>query len=212
MKKYIAEFIATFILVFCAAGSATVNELSGQTITIVGLAIVSGLTVMTMIYSVGDISGAHLNPAVTIAFALNKNLSWKYVFPYILSQSLGGIAAAFLLKYLFPTSILLGSTMPWAGEMQSFIIEIITTFILMFVILRVATGSKEQGMFAGLAIGSVVIVAIIFTGPVSGGSMNPVRSIAPAIANNNYQHLWIYLTAPVIGASLAVIMYRYFKN
>ena len=212
MKIYLAEFLATFILIFCAAGSAIVNEISHGAVSLLGCALVSGLVVMSMIYSVGNISGAHLNPAVTIAFALNKNLAWKLVIPYIISQSLGSIAAAFLLKYLFATSVSLGATLPVSGEMQSFIIEIIISFILMFLILSVATGSKEQGMFAGLAIGSVVVTGILIAGPISGGAMNPVRALGPAIASNNYNHLWIYLTAPLIGTNLSVAVYRYFKN
>lgn len=212
MKIYVAEFLATFILIFCAAASATVNEISNGAVSLVGCAMVSGLVVMAMIYAVGDISGAHLNPAVTIAFALNKNLSWKRVIPYMISQALGSIAAGLLLRNLFPTSVLMGATLPAAGELQSFILEIMISFILMFVILSVATGSKEKGMFAGLAIGSVVITGILIAGPVSGGAMNPLRALGPAIATNHYQHLWIYFTAPVIGTTSAVGMYRFFKN
>ncbi len=201
MKKYIAEFIATFILIFCAAGSATVNEITNGSVSLVGCALVSGLIVMALIYAVGDISGAHINPAVTIAFALNKNMQWKFVLPYITSQLLGGVAAGFLLKFLFPLSATVGATLPISGELQSLILEIITSFILMFVILRVATGSKETGMFAGIAIGFVIIANIILAGPVSGGSMNPARSLGPAVANNYYEHLWIYFAGPVIGTT-----------
>ena len=212
MKKYVAELLGTFILIFCAAGSASVNEITNGSLTLLGCALVSGLIIMSLIYALGNISGAHLNPAVTIGFALNKNFNWNLVLPYILCQSIGGIAAGMLLKFLLPGSLLLGSTLPVAGVMQSFILELITTFILMFVILHVATGSKEQGMYAGIAIGSVIVANILFTGPISGGSMNPVRSLAPAFATNNFNHLWIYMIAPVSGSILAVLCYRYFKE
>jgi len=202
MKKYTAEFIGTFALVFCGTGAVTVNEITNGSVTHVGIAITFGLIVMAMIYAVGDISGAHLNPAVTIAFAANNNFSWKEVAPYILSQIAGAIAASAVLKYLFPQSVLLGCTLPLADSMQSFVLEILLTFFLMFVILHVAKGSKEQGMFAGLAIGAVVLLEAMFAGPVSGASMNPARSLAPAFVSGHMEHLWIYLIAPYCFARL----------
>jgi aquaporin NIP len=212
MKKYLAEFIGTFALVFCGTGAIIINEVTNGTVTHVGIAITFGLIVMAMIYALGEISGAHLNPAVTVAFAANKNFPWKEVPFYIVSQAAGALTASFILHFLFPASVSLGSTLPAGTDMQSFILEIILTFFLMLVILQVATGSKEQGMFAGLAIGSVVLLEAMFAGPVCGASMNPVRSLAPAIAGDHYQHLWIYLIAPVIGALAAVIIYRLLKK
>lgn len=212
MKKYTSEFIGTFALVFCGTGAVTVNEITNGSVTHVGIAITFGLIVMAMIYAVGDISGAHLNPAVTIAFAANGNFSWKEVAPYVLSQISGAIAASAVLKYLFPQSVLLGCTIPLADSMQSFVLEILLTFFLMFVILHVAKGSKEQGMFAGLAIGAVVLLEAMFAGPVSGASMNPARSLAPAIISGHMEHIWIYLIAPVIGALIAVVLYRFLKK
>jgi len=212
MKKYIAEFIGTFALVFCGTGAVTINEVTNGSVTHVGIAVTFGLIIMAMIYSVGEISGAHLNPAVTIAFAVNKTFSWKQVLPYIISQLIGGLAASLILKFLFPASALLGTTLPAGIASQSFILEIILTFFLVFVILQVATGSKEQGMFAGLAIGSVVLLEAMFAGPISGASMNPARSFAPAIVSNHIEHLWIYLLAPLIGALLAVFFYKIIKN
>jgi len=212
MKKYIAEFIGTFALVFCGTGAVTINEVTNGSVTHVGIAVTFGLIIMAMIYSVGEISGAHLNPAVTIAFAVNKTFSWKQVLPYIISQLIGGLAASLILKFLFPASALLGTTLPAGIASQSFILEIILTFFLVFVILQVATGSKEQGMFAGLAIGSVVLLEAMFAGPISGASMNPTRSFAPAIVSNHIEHLWIYLLAPLIGALLAVFFYKIIKN
>ena len=212
MKKYLAEFIGTFALVFCGTGAVTIDEITNGAVTHIGIAISFGLIVMAMIYSIGDISGAHMNPAVTIAFAINNSFKWKEVIPYIISQTAGAFAASYLLKFLFPASVFLGSTLPLGESSQSFILETVLTFFLMFVILQVATGSKEQGMFAGLAIGSVVLLEAMFAGPVSGASMNPIRSLAPAIASNHLEHLWIYLTAPIVGATIAVIVYRILKT
>ncbi len=212
MKKYLAEFIGTFALVFCGTGAITINEVTNGAVTHVGIAITFGLIVMAMIYALGEVSGAHLNPAVTIAFTVNKNFPAKEVLPYILSQAAGAFAASFILQFLFPGSIFLGATLPSGNDMQSFVLEIILTFFLMLVILQVATGSKEQGMFAGLAIGSVVLLEAMFAGPICGASMNPVRSLAPAIVSNHQQHLWVYITAPVIGALAAVIIYRLLKK
>ena len=212
MKKYIAEFIGTFALVFCGTGAVTIDEITHGAVTHVGIAITFGLIVMAMIYAVGEVSGAHLNPAVTIAFAVNKNFAWKEVMPYIFAQLAGALVASFILKFLFPSAVLLGATLPSGDAMQSFVLEIILTFFLMFVILQVATGSKEKGMFAGLAIGAVVLLEAMFAGPISGASMNPARSFAPAIASNHFEHLWIYLTAPVIGALIAIIVFRIIKK
>ena len=212
MKKYLAEFIGTFALLFCGTGAITINEVTNGAVTHVGIAITFGLIVMAMIYALGEVSGAHLNPAVTIAFAVNKNFPFKQVLPYIISQAAGAFAASFTLQFLFPASIFLGATLPFGSALQSFILEIILTLFLMLVILQVATGSKEQGTFAGLAIGSVVLLEAMFAGPVCGASMNPFRSLAPAIVSGHLQHLWVYLTAPVIGALTAVIIYRILKK
>lgn len=212
MKKYTAEFIGTFALVFCGTGAVIINEVTSGAVSHVGIAVSFGLIVMSMIYAIGDISGAHINPAVTIAFAVNGNFKWRETIPYIISQVAGAIAASCILKYLFPSSVSLGATLPLGDAMQSFVLEIILTFFLMFVILQVATGSKEQGMFAGLAIGAMVLLEAMFAGPVSGASMNPARSFAPALVSGHWEHLWIYVTAPFIGAGMAVITYRFLKS
>ena len=212
MRKYLAEIIGTFALVFCGTGAIIINQESGGTITHVGVAITFGLIVTAMIYAIGDISGAHLNPAVTIAFWFAKEFPVKEIIPYILSQTIGAFIASLTLKYLFPANDMLGSTLPKGLSMQSFILEFILTFLLMFVILHVAKGSKEQGMFAGLAIGFVVLLEAMFAGPICGASMNPIRSLAPAIVSGHLEYLWIYLLAPVLGAILAVFVWRLLKK
>ena len=176
------------------------------------VAITFGLIVMAMIFSLGSISGAHFNPAVTIAFWVAKEFPAKEIFPYIVSQLAGAMLASGLLHLLFPLNQLLGSTMPAGSEMQSFILEIVLTSILMFVILQVAKGSKEQGLFAGLIIGFVVLLEAMFAGPICGASMNPTRSIAPAIVSGHLEHLWIYILAPLLGAITAVGCWRILKQ
>ena len=212
MRKYIAELIGTFALIFCGTGAIIINQESGGAITHVGIAITFGLIVTTMIYTIGDISGAHLNPAVTIAFWAAKEFPVKDILPYIVSQGVGAVLASFTLHILFPTNIELGATLPAGSDLQSFILEVILTFILMFVILRVAKGSKEQGIFAGLAIGSVVLLEAMFAGPICGASMNPIRSLAPAIVSGHLEHIWVYLLAPVLGAILAVFAWMGLKE
>ena len=212
MKKYIAEFIGTFILVFCGTGAVIINEATHGAITHVGISITFGLVVMAMIYTIGEISGSHLNPAVTLSFAIGGLFKWRDVIPYVSAQLTGALLASLVLALLFPASILLGSTLPANGAMQSFVLEIILTFILMFVILQVATGSKEQGLFAGAAIGAVVLLEAMFAGPVSGASMNPARSFAPAIISGHTEHLWIYLIAPITGALPAIVVYQFLKK
>ena len=212
MKKYLAEIIGTFALVFCGTGAVVINQQSGGQITHIGVAITFGLIVSSMIYAVGDISGAHLNPAVTIAFWVGKLFDSKEVLPYIVSQGIGAFLASFTLRFLFPSNGDLGSTLPAGLPMQSFVLEFILSFLLMFVIVHVAKGSKEQGMFAGIAIGGVVLLEAMFAGPISGASMNPIRSISPAIVSGHIEHLWVYLLAPISGAILAVLSWKILKN
>jgi aquaporin Z len=204
MKKYLAEFLGTFALVFCGTGAIIINQESGGVITHAGIAVTFGLIVSAMIYALGDISGAHLNPAVTLAFWLAKKFPGREIPPYVISQAAGAFSASLILKFLFPGNQLLGSTIPSGPPMQSFVLELILTFILMLVIIQVATGSKEQGMFAGVAIGSVVLLEAMFAGPICGASMNPIRSLAPAIVSGHAEHLWVYMSAPFAGAIGAI--------
>ena len=208
MKKYIAEFIGTFALIFCGTGAIIINEVTNGAVTHVGIAITFGLIVMAMIYALGEKSGAHLNPAVTIAFFVNGNFPEKEIFPYMLSQLAGALTASVVLKFLFPASVLLGATIPAGTNMQSFILEFILTFFLMLVIINVARGSKEQGLFAGMAIGSMVLLEAMFAGPICGASMNPARSLGPAIVSGELKQVWIYLAAPPLGSITAIGIHK----
>ncbi len=205
MKKYVAEVIGTFALVFCGTGAIVIDQTTGGSIGHLGISITFGLIVLAMIYAIGDISGAHLNPAVTIGFTLAKRMEAKEAVPYIVAQGGGAFLASFCLKILFPLNQALGSTLPSGSEGQSFVLEVILTFFLMFVILNVSTGAKEKGITAGIAIGATVALDALFAGPICGASMNPARSLAPAILSGNTHALWIYLCAPVLGASMAAV-------
>jgi aquaporin NIP len=212
MKKLLAEFLGTYALVFAGTGAIIINQEAHGVITHVGIAITFGLVVMSMIYAFGEISGAHLNPAVSIAFTLAGRFDAKQLGLYILTQFAGALAASMTLRLLFPANELLGATMPAGSEMQSFVLEFILTFFLMLVIFSVAYGSKEQGMMAGIAIGSVVGLEAMFAGPVCGASMNPVRSLGPAIASMHLEHIWIYIAAPILGAALATPVFWLLKK
>lgn len=212
MNKYLSELLGTFALVFCGTGAIVIDQQSDGAVTHVGIAITFGLIVMAMIYSLGDISGAHMNPAVTVAFTIAKRFPVKQVLPYVISQLLGALLASAALKYLFPSNETLGATLPAGTEMQSFILEFILTFFLMLVIINVAPGSKEQGMFAGLAIGFTVLLEAMFAGPICGASMNPIRSISPAIVSGHLEHLWIYIVAPIAGAAFAIPVCKILHN
>lgn len=208
MKKLAAEFFGTFALVFAGTGAIVINDVSKGLVSHVGIALTFGLVVLAMIYAVGDVSGAHLNPAVTTGFFLARRFPGSSVLPYISSQCAGALLASALLYEMFPGHGTLGATLPAGPPQQSFILEVVLTLILMFVILSVSTGSKEKGLMAGVAVGSVIALEALFAGPVSGASMNPARSLAPALLGGRVEHLWIYLVAPLVGAGLAVPVCR----
>ncbi len=204
MKKYFAELLGTFALVFAGTGAIVIDEATHGTVTHVGVALTFGLVVLAMIYAVGDLSGAHLNPAVTVGFWLARRFPAQAVLPYLLSQGVGALLASGTLRALFPKSDLLGATQPAGSELQSFVLEFVLTALLMFVILNVSTGAKEKGITAGIAVGAVIGLEALFAGPISGASMNPARSFAPAAISGHWQHLWIYLAAPLLGALYGV--------
>ena len=211
MKKYLSEFIGTFSMIFCGCGAMVINDFTGGTITHPGVAITWGLIVMSMIYAFGDISGAHFNPAVTLGFAVANKFKWIEVPKYMIAQLLGALTASCILLFLFPESDL-GATIPIIEPLKVFIIELLLSFFLMLVIINVSTGSKEIGPVAGIAIGSVVLLEAMFAGPLTKASMNPIRSLAPALVSGNFTDLWVYLTAPFIGMLLAVFSCKLVKD
>ena len=209
MKKYLAELLGTYALVFAGTGAIIIDQQTHGSITHVGIAITFGLVITSMIYTFGDISGAHLNPAVSIAFTIAKKFPVKELLPFIISQTSGALLASLTLKFLFPDNQFLGSTIPAGNASQSFVLEFILTFFLMLVIIHVATGSKERGLFAGMAIGSIVGLEAMFAGPISGASMNPARSFGPAIISGHVEFLWIYLSATTFGAVMAIPVWKF---
>ena len=203
-SRLLGEFFGTFTLIFAGTGAIVINSATNGAISHAGIALTFGLVVLAMIYTFGDVSGAHLNPAVTTAFAVAKRFPWKDVPPYVLAQAAGAFAASGLLRFLFPEDTRLGATLPLGSPTRSLVLEIVLTFILMLVILSVSTGAKEKGITAGIAIGSVIGLEAMFAGPICGASMNPIRSLAPAIVSGHLEHLWLYLVGTVLGALLAV--------
>jgi aquaporin Z len=208
MKKLVAESFGTFALVFAGTGAIIINDVAGGSVTHVGVALTFGLIVLAMIYAVGDVSGCHLNPAVTLGFYAARQFPARSILPYVGSQLAGAFLASLCLRLLFPDNVTLGATVPWGDAWQSFILEIILTCLLMFVILSVSTGAKEKGITAGIAVGSVIGLEALFAGPISGASMNPARSVAPALVSWHIASLWVYVTAPVLGAGAAVLVCR----
>jgi aquaporin NIP len=204
MKRFVAEFFGTFGLVFAGTGAIVIDNVSHGAITHLGVACTFGLIVLAMIYTFADVSGAHLNPAVSTAFAVASRFAWKDLPGYVLAQIAGAFAASVLLKFLFPTDTNLGATLPAGSISQSFILEMVLSFLLMLVVLSVSAGAKEKGITAGIAIGAIIGLEAMFAGPICGASMNPARSLAPAVVSGHVESLWLYLLAPVIGAILAV--------
>lgn len=211
MKRYLAEFIGTFGLVFIGTGSIIVNEQTNGSVGLVGIAFAFGLIVATMIYTFEKISEAHFNPAVTISFAIDKLISKKEALIYIVFQILGAIFASFLLHILFPDNKNLGTTLPSGTILQSGIMEIITTFLLMMVIFKTKDPNQSSAII-GITIGAVITAMIFVAGPISGGSFNPARSIGPALISGNLQHLWLYLVTPTIGTVLAFFVWRVVRD
>lgn len=202
-QRCAAEFFGTFCLVFAGTGAIIVNDINGA-LTHGGVALTFGLIVLAMIYAVGDISGAHLNPAVTLGFWAARRFPAREVLPYIGAQGTAALMASATLRFLFAGHPHLGATTPAGAASQSFVLEVILTWLLMVVILSVSTGAKEKGITAGIAVGAVIGLEATFAGPISGASMNPARSLGPALVSGQMAGLWIYLLAPTIGALLAI--------
>jgi aquaporin Z len=212
MKSYAAELFGTFALVFAGTGAIVINDVAGGAVTHVGVALTFGLIVTAMVYTVGNVSGAHLNPAVTLGFWVSGRFAGQNVLPYVVSQCAGAFLASAWLRLLFPQHQTLGATIPSGSIAQAFGIEVILSFLLMFVILNVSVGAKETGVMAGVAIGAVVGLEALFAGPITGASMNPARSLAPAVVSGHLRPLWIYLVAPFLGAYLGVWGCRCVQN
>lgn len=211
-QRLLAEFIGTFVLVFVGTGAIIVDVLNGGAITTLGIALAFGLAVMIAVYSIGHISGAHINPAVTLSFAVARHFPVRDVAPYWAAQIGGAIAASGILRALFGNVANLGATLPMGGVADSFFLEIFIGFILMFVIISVATDTRAVGEAAAIAIGGTIGVLALFAGLVSGASMNPARSIGPAIVSGNYNGLWIYIVAPSIGLVLGALVYQILRE
>jgi aquaporin NIP len=206
-KKLMAEFIGTYFLVFAGTGAIVINEIT-KSLTHVGIALTFGLGVMALIYTFGHISGAHFNPAVSIGFVVNGDMSIRECLLYMISQLLGALSASLTLYALFGNIAELGSTLPKFSWQQSFVLELILTFALMMVILGSAVHGKAMKSFAGVAIGATVGLEAMFAGPICGASMNPARSIAPAVVSGHLEHLWIYIVATILGAVFASLVYK----
>jgi len=208
MQKLAAELFGTFFLVFAGTGAIVINDVSNGVVTHVGIALTFGLVLLALIYALGDVSGAHFNPAVTIEFWMAGRFASKSVPFYLASQIAGALLASLLMRWLFPAHATLGTTQPAGPALQWFVLEIILTWLLMLVILSVSTGAKEKGITAGIAVGAVIALEALFAAPITGASMNPARSLAPALVSAELADLWIYLAAPVLGALLAVLACR----
>ncbi|PON67308.1 Major intrinsic protein [Trema orientale] len=209
-KKVVAEIIATYLMVFVTCGSAALSksEEHHHTVSKLGASVAGGLIVTVMIYAVGHISGAHMNPAVTLAFAAVRHFPWKQVPIYAAAQLTGAISASFTLIVLLHPIENVGTTSPSETEIQALIMEIVVTFSMMFVTSAVATDTKAIGELAGLAVGSAVCITSILAGPISGGSMNPVRTIGPAIASGYYKAIWVYVIGPITGTLMGAWSYN----
>ncbi len=211
-RRCAAEFTGTFGLVFAGTGAIMVDQISGGAVTNLGIGLTFGLIVAAMIYSLGHVSGAHINPAVTLGFALARRFPWREA-PLYAGSQLGGAAAASLVLWgLLGNAADMGATTPSGGAWQSFGTEIVLTFFLMLVIISVATDPRSRPHAAPLAIGSVVALEATFAGPISGASMNPARSFGPALVGWVWRHHWIYWLAPAVGAGLAVLLYKFLGN
>lgn len=211
MRSYVAEAIGTFALVFLGTGAIVVDEIHGS-LGHVGVSLTFGLAIMTMIFAVGHISGAHFNPAVTLGFAVVGRFPLSAVPLYWVSQVLGAVAGSAAVSLLFGDAGNFGATTPGGTDRQSFVLEMILTAFLMLVIIAVATDNRAAGSLAAVAIGGAVAMGALMGGPISGASMNPARSLGPALVSGNWGGLWIYLMAPAIGAACAAVLYEYMRR
>ncbi|XP_057429496.1 aquaporin NIP1-2-like isoform X2 [Lotus japonicus] len=210
--QLVAEVLGTYFLIFAGCASVVVNLNNDKVVTLPGIAIVWGLAVMVLVYSIGHISGAHFNPAVTIAHVTTKRFPLKQVPAYILAQVIGSTLASGTLRLIFSgKDNHFTGTLPAGSDLQAFVVEFIITFLLMFVVSGVATDNRAIGELAGLAVGSTVMLNVLFAGPITGASMNPARSLGPAIVHNQYKGIWIYMVSPILGAVAGTWAYSFIR-
>ncbi|CAI8618715.1 unnamed protein product [Vicia faba] len=209
LQKLVAEVVGTYFLIFAGCASVAVNKNNDNVVTLPGISIVWGLAVMVLVYSLGHISGAHFNPAVTIAFATTRRFPLKQVPTYIAAQVFGSTLASGTLRLLFSGKHdQFVGTLAAGSNLQAFVMEFIITFYLMFIISGVATDNRAIGELAGIAVGSTVLLNVLFAGPITGASMNPARSIGPAFVHNEYRGIWIYMVSPILGAVCGAWVYN----
>ena len=212
LRAYLAEAVGTYLLVFAGPGAVVINAVSDGGVTSLGIGLSFGLVVMVAIFAIGHISGAHINPAVTLAFAVFGSFPWRHVPAYIVAQLAGAAGAALSLRWLFGNVASLGGTIPTDGAGQALGLEVIITFFLMFVIVAVATDERAIPGAAAVAIGGYVGLAATFSGPIAGASMNPARSFGPAIASGTWTDHWVYWVGPIAGALLGALVYTYLRQ
>jgi aquaporin Z len=212
-SEVLAEGVGTFVLIFIGTGTIMVNTITEGAITHFGICVVFGAIVTAIIYTIGHISGAHINPAVTLAFWTSHVFPANKILPYILGQFSGGILASLLLKIILGNVANMGTILPSNDNwLQALIVEIILTFILMFVVLGSGIDRRASASFGAIAVGLTVVAEAAFMGPITGAGMNPVRSLAPALVAHISQYQWLYVVGPIIGAQLAVWVYRQMSN
>jgi aquaporin NIP len=203
-RRLAAELFGTFVLVFAGTGAIVFDSVNPGKIGHVGIALTFGLVVLAMAYAVGSVSGAHLNPAVTIGLWLARRVPGQQVVPFMAAQIVGAFAASALLFGMYPQHPTLGATLPLGPAWHSFVLEVWLTAVLVFVILAVTIADPGVRPLGGAIVGAVIALEALFAGPISGASMNPARSLAPAMMSGQLEHLWVYLTAPLVGALVAV--------
>lgn len=212
LPRYVGELVGTFVIVFVATGVVVGNAAAEGVITHLGVAIATGLVVTAMIYALGHLTGAHFNPAVSLAFAVGRHFPVRDLIPYWLAQFLGAALASLLVRFLWGDVAHLGANLPGLGDGRALLLEVVLTFILMFVITAVATDVRAAGQAAALAIGFTVLLEVLFAGPASGASMNPARSFGPALVSGTWSHQWIYYAGPFAGAAAGVLAYEFLRQ
>ena len=213
LRRSVAEGFAAFALVFAGCGAVVTNATHQNALGSVGVSLVFGLVIMVMIYATGHLSGAHINPAVTIAFTITRHFPGRDAVAYIAAQLVGAAAGAFLLLAAWSSKpAQLGTTLPSVGSGTALLYEVVLTAFLMFVIIAVATDTRAVGAAAAIAIGGTVGLDALFGGPITGASMNPARSFGPALASGTWTHFWIYVVGPVLGAAIGAFAYQFIRD